>query len=457
MRLEDLDRCFQGMIPSVIATCDRDNVPNVSYLSQVFYVDARHVALSCQFFNKTRQNLDVNPRACLQVYDPITFESTRLQLRFVRSETAGPLFDAMALRIDAIASHTGMTGVFKLRSADICEVLSIEPVEGFLEPTPEGERVARSLPDGPLTELRGLQLVSERISRATDLEELLGGTLAALHDVFGFTHGMILMPDDTGDVLVTIASHGYGDAAVGAACRLGEGLIGKVAVARTLLRSSVESELRYGRAIRDQYAATGRACDREIPLPGLPDAKSQMAIPLLVEDRLVGVIALECKDPLTFAQWHEMFLQVLANQIASAIERMIERDEVEPVVAAPPSRPSAPLVPTTTKRLSLQYYRNDDCVFVEDEYLIRNVPGKILWKLLRLHETEGRTEFSNRELRLDPSLGLPPVKDNLESRLILLRKRLEQKCPDIRVVPIKRGRFALEVACALELVERETA
>ncbi len=456
MKLSDLPkRCFQGINPSIIATSDANGLPNVTYLSQVVYLDEGRVALSCQFFNKTKQNVLANPKAALQLLDPVTLDAYDIVVRYDHAESEGPLFEAMSRRIDAIASHTGMAGVFKLLSADVYLVVRVERVSGFMAPPPEtAPEEPASAPPAWRSEIHGLQLVSQRMARAKDLESLLATTLESLEEAFGFAHGMVLLPDETGQRLFAIASRGYGDGGIGAEVGIGEGLIGTVARERCVLRvAGVGSELRYGRAIRASVHRAGgaRSLSPEIPLPGLVDAQSQLALPLVVSDRLVGVIAVESRSPGMFEEWHEPYLEIIATQVALAIENMIRRERDAEAAVAPEAprddgRPSAVgrSASSGERTRRFRFYRHDDCVFVDDEYLIRNLPGRILWKILKTHAATGRVDFANRELRLDPSLGLPAIRDNLESRLVLLRKRLEQKCPDIALVSSGRGLFRLE-------------
>jgi hypothetical protein len=463
LRLSDLSRCFQGVLPSIVATSDGSGVPNITYVSQVFLVDDRHVALSCQFFNKTRRNLDENPAACAEVLDPVTLQAYRLRLRFLRSEKRGPLFDAMTLRIDAIASHTGMKGVFRLIAADVFEVVSLSMVSGFLLEAPPPLDNDRIRLEGARTEMRGLQWVSDRINRAPDLESLLAGVLESLDEYFHFEHTSVLLFDEMNLRLTTMASRGYGESGIGAEVGLGEGLIGTVARQRRLLRlTSLEADLRYGRAIRREAENETGLLSEEIPLPGLPDAQSVLAIPLTVGDRLIGVIAAEDRDPMHFSEWHEAYLEIIANQIALSLDRMLSRPDegAEPAVGRAVAEPgrerhvATASTGTARCRHRVTYYCNDDAIFVDDEYLIRNIPARILRKVLNEWLRTGRTEFSNREMRLDASLGLPPVKDNLESRLILLKQRLKEKCPNLRLVSTARGRFGLRADAAIDLIER---
>ena len=128
--LEDLMPAFQGMFPSVITSCSTGGEPNTTEISQVFYVDSGHVALSFQFFGKTNRNIEENPQVAALVINPETLTFYQLDLQFLRRETEGDLFEQMDMQLMAIASMTGMEDVFKLRGADIYKVKGITQIDG---------------------------------------------------------------------------------------------------------------------------------------------------------------------------------------------------------------------------------------------------------------------------------------------------------------------------------------
>ncbi len=67
------------------------------------------------------------------------------------------------------------------------------------------------------------------------------------------------------------------------------------------------------------------------------------------------------------------------------------------------------------------------------------------------YERDGRHEFTNKEVRLDLANELPDFRDNLESRLILLKRRLDERAAPIRIEKTGRARFRLVVSRPLDL------
>ena len=119
---------MQGLIPACVTTCSAAGEPNATVVSQVWYVDEEHVALSHQFFNKTRRNISENPKAAVMIISPENGSAYDLTISYERTETEGALFDEMDMQLEAIASMTGMSGIFKLLGADIYKVESIVQV-----------------------------------------------------------------------------------------------------------------------------------------------------------------------------------------------------------------------------------------------------------------------------------------------------------------------------------------
>lgn len=455
--LESLTPCFQGLIPSWLCTCSRDGTPNVAILSHVDYVDSRHVALSFQFFNKSKRNVAENPRALVRIYDPDSFQVYALRLRFVRTETAGPVFESMRLRIEAIASYSGVKGVFKLLGADIYEVLAVTRIEHELG-RPGLPAAAAARERGVPFTMKALQEFSEGVGRAATLDCLLESVLETLERIFGFSHAMILLAAEQPDRLVTIASRGYPEGGVGSEVAFGEGIIGMVAEARKPVRvSGLLRHMLYAEAVGASAREKGLAGnDRRIPLPGLAHPDSQLGIPLLARDELIGVLCIESERPYRFHEEDRTYLEVLGGYLAIAIQNALlhERGEGDDAVAPPPHRGNGAPAAEARPRLEVAFYRADECILVNDEYLVRGLPARLLWKMLHERNPSGPTEFTNRRLRLDKSLQLPEYKDNLESRLILLRRRLAERCPEIRIVQSGRGRFQLEADAELALVEK---
>jgi len=103
--------------------------------------------------------------------------------------------------------------------------------------------------------------------------------------------------------------------------------------------------------------------------------------------------------------------------------------------------------------LEVRHYRATHSIFVGNGYLIKGVAGAILWKLLVAQKESGRCDFSNRELRAATDLGLPEISDNLEARLVLLQRRLAERCPAIGLHKTGRGLFQLSLLRTLRLVD----
>jgi adenylate cyclase len=104
----------------------------------------------------------------------------------------------------------------------------------------------------------------------------------------------------------------------------------------------------------------------------------------------------------------------------------------------------------------VRYFEENDAVFLNGEYLVKGTAGRILWLILCDTNERGRTSFTNKELRLDPRLGLSALNDNLEARMLLLRRRLEESAVPLRLPATGRGRFAFECDGTITLEKVKT-
>ncbi|WP_305041650.1 ATP-binding protein [Geoalkalibacter sp.] len=149
--------------------------------------------------------------------------------------------------------------------------------------------------------LKALIEIGQELASSTTLETLLGRILDISRDVFHFENAIIRLLDEDTGTLVSAASYGYEEPAFSQPLALGQGVMGKVAASgRPLLINDLGEETDY--------------------VAGISNARSELAVPLVARDKVVGVFNVESPRPAAFSREDLELLMIVGRQAATAIE-----------------------------------------------------------------------------------------------------------------------------------------
>ncbi|HTS47773.1 MAG TPA: SpoIIE family protein phosphatase [Bryobacteraceae bacterium] len=149
--------------------------------------------------------------------------------------------------------------------------------------------------------LKTLSHLSQEFSSILDLDELLGKIVKIVHALVAFDAFSILLVDPAQKVLRHRFSQRYDQRVNLDNIPLGRGLTGAAAESREIVRvADTLADPRY--------------------IASHPDIRSEIAVPLVVQDRAVGVMDLESEKIGYFTEDHSRLLALLAPQIASSVE-----------------------------------------------------------------------------------------------------------------------------------------
>ena len=157
--------------------------------------------------------------------------------------------------------------------------------------------------------LKTLSNLSQEFSSILDLDELLGKIAKTIHALVAFDAFSILLLDPERKILSHRFSERYDRRVVLDNIPVGKGLTGAAAESREIVRVT-------DTAVDPRYIASH------------PEIRSEIAVPLVVQDRVVGVMDLESERMGFFTEEHSRLLGLLAPQIASSVENARLYEEI---------------------------------------------------------------------------------------------------------------------------------
>jgi sigma-B regulation protein RsbU (phosphoserine phosphatase) len=172
---------------------------------------------------------------------------------------------------------------------------------GDADPVPQGLLV--SYPEQAKT-LKLLYEVSRELTSILDREELLRRVAESVKKIVNYDVFSVMLWNEQAQLLESVFAMRCNDSIAARLCLpLHHGLTGTAAGERRILRiNDVTEDPRYIR------------CETGV------EARSELVVPLLMQDRLIGVLDLESAEPHAFTLEHERMLSTLSSYVAIALE-----------------------------------------------------------------------------------------------------------------------------------------
>jgi GAF domain-containing protein/anti-sigma regulatory factor (Ser/Thr protein kinase) len=154
--------------------------------------------------------------------------------------------------------------------------------------------------------LEAAAVVGRDVTSILDLDDLLGRTVDIICDVYGFYYAGVFLMDETGDWAVLRAGRGEAGAAM-----LAEGHALRVGGRSMIGAATVQRKARITLDVGEEPV--------HFRNPHLPHTRSEMALPLVVGEEILGALTVQSEEEAAFSDDDITSLQAMADQLAVAI------------------------------------------------------------------------------------------------------------------------------------------
>jgi sigma-B regulation protein RsbU (phosphoserine phosphatase) len=149
--------------------------------------------------------------------------------------------------------------------------------------------------------LETLAAIGREVAAILDLDQLLERVATLVHKLIAYRTFGIFLLNEREQLLDLKLAIRFGDRAGSPQLKVGQGIVGYAAEHKTVVNvPDVTKDTRY--------------------IPWVEDCRSELAIPLLIKDRCIGVLDLESPNYDAFSKHDVELLTLLASQVAVAIE-----------------------------------------------------------------------------------------------------------------------------------------